>query len=36
MPDFGLQGVPADAEGVDRLSRYETVLDLLPDAFSTI
>src|SRR5262245_1285992 len=36
MVDFGLEGLPSDAEGEDRLSRYGTVLELLPDAFSTI
>jgi alkanesulfonate monooxygenase SsuD/methylene tetrahydromethanopterin reductase-like flavin-dependent oxidoreductase (luciferase family) len=36
MADFGLQGLPGDAEGADALSRYRTVLELLPDAFSTI
>src|SRR5262245_12505111 len=36
MVDFGLQGLPADAEGGDTLSRYRTVLELLPDDFSTV
>ena len=36
MAVFGLQGLPADAEGVDTLSRYQAVLEMLPDDFSTI
>ena len=36
MADFGLQGLPADAEGGDLLSRYQAVLELLPEAFSTV
>jgi len=36
VADFGLQGLPADAEGADTLSRYRRVLDLLPDDFSTV
>jgi alkanesulfonate monooxygenase SsuD/methylene tetrahydromethanopterin reductase-like flavin-dependent oxidoreductase (luciferase family) len=36
MADFGLQGVPPDAEGDDRLSRYRTVLELLPHEFTTV
>jgi alkanesulfonate monooxygenase SsuD/methylene tetrahydromethanopterin reductase-like flavin-dependent oxidoreductase (luciferase family) len=34
--DFGLQGLPQDAAGADRLSRYAGVLDLLPSEFSTV
>ena len=36
MADFGLQGLPPDAEGEDRLSRYRGVLELLPAAFTTV
>jgi alkanesulfonate monooxygenase SsuD/methylene tetrahydromethanopterin reductase-like flavin-dependent oxidoreductase (luciferase family) len=36
MADFGLQGLPADADGADTLARYHTVLEMLPDNFSTI
>ena len=36
MVDFGLQGVPPDAVGDDRLSRYGGVLELLPPEFSTV
>jgi alkanesulfonate monooxygenase SsuD/methylene tetrahydromethanopterin reductase-like flavin-dependent oxidoreductase (luciferase family) len=36
MVDFGLQGVPPDAVGDDRLSQYGGVLELLPPEFSTV
>lgn len=36
MLDFGLQGIPPDAEGDDLLSRYRSVLELLPEDFSTV
>ena len=36
MADFGLAGFPARPEGVDRLTHFETVIDSLPDAFSTV
>jgi len=36
MADFGLQGLPPDAEGEDRLSRYRGVLEMLPAEFTTV
>jgi len=36
MADFGLQGLPPDAEGDDTLARYQTVLELLPEDFTTV
>ena len=36
MADFGLQGLPADAPGEDHLSRYESVLEMLPSEFTTV
>jgi alkanesulfonate monooxygenase SsuD/methylene tetrahydromethanopterin reductase-like flavin-dependent oxidoreductase (luciferase family) len=36
MADFGLQGLPTDAEGEDRLSRYRGVLEMLPAEFTTV
>ena len=36
MVDFGLQGLPPDAPGGDRLSRYRNVLDGLPPEFTTV
>ena len=36
MADFGLQGLPPDAEGEDRLSRYRAVLEMLPAEFTTV
>src|SRR5689334_219861 len=36
MVDFGLQGLPADVDGADALSRYRTVLEMLPEDFSTV
>jgi alkanesulfonate monooxygenase SsuD/methylene tetrahydromethanopterin reductase-like flavin-dependent oxidoreductase (luciferase family) len=36
VADFGLQGFPKRAEGVDRMTHYLTVLDLLPPQFSTV
>jgi len=36
MADFGLQGLPADAPGEDRLSRYRSVLEMLPSEFTTV
>ena len=36
MADFGLQGLPPDAEGDDLLDRYRGVLELLPAEFSTV
>jgi len=36
MADFGLQALPPDAEGDDRLSRYRGVLEMLPAEFTTV
>ena len=36
MADFGLQGFPARPEGVDRMTHYRSVLEMLPDAFTTV
>src|SRR5215471_17798715 len=36
MADFGLQGLPADAPGETRLDRYRSVLEALPEEFSTV
>jgi alkanesulfonate monooxygenase SsuD/methylene tetrahydromethanopterin reductase-like flavin-dependent oxidoreductase (luciferase family) len=36
VADFGLQGLPPDAEGDDLLDRYRGVLELLPAEFSTV
>jgi alkanesulfonate monooxygenase SsuD/methylene tetrahydromethanopterin reductase-like flavin-dependent oxidoreductase (luciferase family) len=36
MADFGLQGLPPDAEGDDRVGRYRGVLEMLPPDFSTV
>src|SRR5947208_458451 len=36
MADFGLQGLPRDAPGEDRLSRYRHVLEELPPEFTTV
>jgi alkanesulfonate monooxygenase SsuD/methylene tetrahydromethanopterin reductase-like flavin-dependent oxidoreductase (luciferase family) len=36
MADFGLQGFPARPEGVDRMTHYRSVLEMLPPEFSTV
>jgi alkanesulfonate monooxygenase SsuD/methylene tetrahydromethanopterin reductase-like flavin-dependent oxidoreductase (luciferase family) len=36
MVEFGLQSVPPDAPGDDRLSRYRNVLETLPPQFTTV
>jgi alkanesulfonate monooxygenase SsuD/methylene tetrahydromethanopterin reductase-like flavin-dependent oxidoreductase (luciferase family) len=36
MADFGLVGVPSDAPGDERLSRYRHVLETLPPEFTTV
>jgi len=36
MADFGLQGLPGDAPGDDRVSRYRKVLETLPPEFTTV
>ena len=36
MADFGLQGFPARPDGVDRMTHYRTVLEMVPEAFSTV
>ncbi len=36
MADFGLQGLPGDAPGGDRLSQYRNVLETLPPEFTTV
>jgi alkanesulfonate monooxygenase SsuD/methylene tetrahydromethanopterin reductase-like flavin-dependent oxidoreductase (luciferase family) len=36
MADFGLQGIPSDAPGDDRLSKYRNVLETLPPEFTTV
>jgi alkanesulfonate monooxygenase SsuD/methylene tetrahydromethanopterin reductase-like flavin-dependent oxidoreductase (luciferase family) len=36
MADFGLHGLPARPDGVDRLTHYRTVIESLADAVSTV
>jgi alkanesulfonate monooxygenase SsuD/methylene tetrahydromethanopterin reductase-like flavin-dependent oxidoreductase (luciferase family) len=36
VPDFGIHGFPPRPDGVDRMTHYRSVLDALPDAFSTV
>jgi alkanesulfonate monooxygenase SsuD/methylene tetrahydromethanopterin reductase-like flavin-dependent oxidoreductase (luciferase family) len=36
MADLGLQGFPERPDGVDRMTHYRTVLDMLPPVFSTV
>jgi alkanesulfonate monooxygenase SsuD/methylene tetrahydromethanopterin reductase-like flavin-dependent oxidoreductase (luciferase family) len=36
MADFGFQGFPARPDGVDRMTHYRTVLEMVPAEFSTV
>jgi alkanesulfonate monooxygenase SsuD/methylene tetrahydromethanopterin reductase-like flavin-dependent oxidoreductase (luciferase family) len=36
LADFGLQGLPARPDGVDRMIHYRTVLEMAPPVFSTV